>query len=81
MAFATISAIMGGETGERRSLGRRAAQARRDYWRAQYEQALAVGDKEAAANALRFVQEYDAFMDLMKCKEDALTEPEASRRQ
>jgi len=70
---------MAGETGERRSLGRRAAQARRDYWRTQYEQALAAGDKEAAASALRFVQEYESFMDLMKCKEDAVTEPQAPR--
>ena len=58
------------EADERRGLGRRAAQARRDYWQGQYEAALKEGHKDAAANALRFVQEYDAFMMLMKCEID-----------
>ena len=62
---------------ERRSLGRRAAQARRDYWHRQYEEALALQDNEAAGNALRFVQEYDAFMDLMKCKEECAASGQA----
>lgn len=69
---------MAEEAEERRGLARRAAQARRDYWQDQYEATLAAGDKEGAANALRFVQEYDAFMILMKCDISA-TEPEASQ--
>ena len=63
---------MAEEAEERRSPGRRAAQARRDYWHEQYESALAVGDKDGAASALRFVQEYDAFMALMKCDISAI---------
>jgi hypothetical protein len=52
------------------SLERRAALARRQYWQEQYEAALAVEDKDAAANALRFVQEYDSFIALIDCKRD-----------
>jgi hypothetical protein len=58
--------------GEEISLEKRAALARRDYWQGQYEAALAAADKEAAANALRFVQEYDAFISLIDCKEPPL---------
>ena len=58
--------------GEGISLEKRAALARRDYWQVQYEAALAAQDKEAAANALRFVQEYDAFIAILDCKEAPL---------
>ena len=51
------------------SLEKRAAQARRDYWQEQYEAALAAENKDAAASALRFVQEYDAFLALIDCKQ------------
>jgi hypothetical protein len=54
--------------GEGISLEKRAAQARRDYWQGQYEAALSADDKDAAANALRFVQEYDALLALIDCK-------------
>jgi hypothetical protein len=50
------------------SLEQRAALARRQYWQDQYEAALAADDKEGAANALRFVQEYDAFLAILSCK-------------
>jgi phage shock protein A len=50
------------------SLERRAAQARRDYWQRVHESALSAGDKEAAANALRFVQEYDSLLAMIERK-------------
>jgi hypothetical protein len=55
--------------GEEISLEKRAALARRQYWQEQYEAALAADDKDGTANALRFVQEYDAFVALIDCKE------------
>ena len=51
------------------SLERRAAEARRNHWRLQYEEALAATDKDAAATALRFVQEYDAFIAMISTKQ------------
>ena len=50
------------------SLEKRAATARRDYWHRQYTAALESGDKEAAASALRFVQEYDALLAIIACR-------------
>jgi len=51
------------------SLERRSAESRRSYWKSQYEEALASGDKDAAATALRFVQEYDAFIAMISTKQ------------
>ena len=51
------------------SLERRSAEARRNYWKSQYEEALSIGDKDGAATALRFVQEYDAFIALISTKQ------------
>jgi hypothetical protein len=53
---------MPADSGQSLSLEKRAALARRQYWQEQYESALEVADKEAAANALRFVQEYDGLL-------------------
>ena len=53
------------------NLEQRAAQARRAYWHEQYEQALSARDLEAASSALRFVQEYDALLELMACRKAA----------
>jgi hypothetical protein len=50
------------------SLEQQAALARRQYWQEQYDAALANDDKDAAANALRFMEEYDAFLALLECK-------------
>jgi hypothetical protein len=50
-------------------LERRSAESRRSYWKSQYEEALASGDKDAAATALRFVQEYDAFIAMISTKQ------------
>jgi hypothetical protein len=54
---------------ETKSLEKRAAEARRQYWQEQYEAALAAQDKDGTANALRFVQEYDAFIAMLDCKQ------------
>jgi hypothetical protein len=51
------------------SLEKRAALARRKYWQGQYEAALAAQDSDAAATALRFVQEYDAFLAMSDARE------------
>jgi hypothetical protein len=59
---------MPGDSGEPISLEKRAALARRQYWQDQYEATLAAEDKDGAANALRFVQEYDAFIAILDCK-------------
>ena len=50
-------------------LEKRAALARRQYWQEQYDAALEKQDQDAAANALRFVHEYDAFIAILDCKE------------
>jgi hypothetical protein len=59
---------MPGGSREPLSPEKRAALNRRKYWQEQYEAALRVEDKVAAANALRFVQEYDAFIAILDCK-------------
>ncbi len=51
---------------DRTSLEKSAALARRQYWQRVYESALADHDEHAAAAALRFVQEYDAFIALLE---------------
>ena len=50
-------------------LEKRAALARRQYWQEQYDAALEKQDQDAAANALRFVHEYDAFIAILDCRE------------
>jgi len=42
--------------------------ARRDYWQAVYESAVAAGDAEAAACALRYVVEHDTLIALIKAR-------------
>ena len=50
------------------SLEKRAALARRQYWQEVYEAALAAHDQRTSAEAMRFVQEYDALLALIDCK-------------
>ena len=49
-------------------LEKRAALARRKYWQELYESAVEAKDARAAAEALRFVMEYDAFLALIDSK-------------
>jgi hypothetical protein len=51
------------------SLEKRSALARRKYWQELYEGAVEAKDARAAAEALRFVVEYDAFLALLDSKE------------
>jgi hypothetical protein len=46
--------------------------ARRQYWHELYERAIAAHDQRTAAEAMRFVQEYDAFIALIDGKEPPL---------
>ncbi len=58
---------MAGETGQP-PLQKRAALARRQYWQEVYEAALAAHDERTAAEAMRFVKEYDALISLIDAK-------------
>ena len=53
-------------TEESASLEKTTALARRQYWLSLYESAVAARDENVAAQALRFVQEYDAFLTLIE---------------
>jgi len=44
----------------------RTAQARRAYWKAEYEAALASGDDEQAANALEYLRKYDWLIESLE---------------
>jgi hypothetical protein len=44
----------------------RTAQARRAYWKAEYEAALASGDDEQAANALEYLRKYDSLIESLE---------------
>ena len=48
------------------SLEKSTALARRQYWQNVYDSAVANQDATAAAEALRFVKEYDAFVALLE---------------
>ena len=48
------------------ALEKSAALIRRQYWQRVYEAALAANAEAAAAQALRLVQEYDAFLALLE---------------
>lgn len=48
------------------SLEKSTALIRRQYWQQVYEAALAANAEAAAAQALRLVQEYDAFLALLE---------------
>jgi hypothetical protein len=63
---------MPGDSAEPLGLEKRAALARRQYWHELYESAIAAHDQRTAAEAMRFVQEYDAFIALIDGKEPAL---------
>jgi hypothetical protein len=51
------------------SLEKRAALARRKYWQELYEGAVRAKDARAAAEALRFVVEYDTFIAMLDSEE------------
>jgi hypothetical protein len=55
--------------GQTVSLQKRAALARRTYWQDLYESAVQAKDATAAAEALRFVMEYDVFLALLHRKQ------------
>ena len=48
------------------SLEHTSANARRTYWQSVYESAVAAGDAQVAACALRYVVEYDTLIALIK---------------
>jgi hypothetical protein len=47
-------------------LEKSAAEARRKYWQDVYEAASRDGDENAAAQALRYVRQYEAFLALLE---------------